>query len=287
MTLNPEAQQGAIVLPDDGFFDLIPSDVGGGRYWGLEVAEVNNLDARIEWFPEEDVFLAFGVFRKEVDGVIERISLDALPEIDSGLPFNTFVNNENQATLLGYEIEVEGNLRHLEEKLDFISLGGNVAFIRSKVRRSDLERAVIEDNAGRLSIPEGGFDDNRQVQDQPDFLATGYMNLEIEPTATDLTISLNRIGRRLDVPATGRQPDIFLEAYNQVNFVLTQQIPGVEGLAFQFSAKNITNPKIERIAGSQNSDLKIFDEKGNEVDELALESFRAGIDYSFGLSYTF
>jgi outer membrane receptor protein involved in Fe transport len=251
-------------------------------FQGLEIADVKNYDARIEWYPTDDSMFAAGVFYKKVGNPIERIEVFGQ---DSDLPVFTFINNENTADLFGIELEMRQNLGALigREFWEFLSFGGNFTYIDAKVDRSGPELTTAE----LAGFPRESFSDDRPLYDQPDIIGNFYINLIFEKIGADLTLSGNYTGERLNAAAGSSTSDIFDEPVTTLNLVYQQDVPGIEGLSVKLTAKNITDPTFSRATKREDNDAGLLDESGAPIKERDLESYKKGVDYSISLNYSF
>ena len=284
--LNPLTNE--VEVGNSGYMGQVAPGVGinpvlrDPAYRGLQIAELKNADIRLEWYPSEESFYAFGVFAKEVGNPIERI--EAFGQT-ADLPVFTYINNENSADMFGIEIEWQQNLGRLfdAESLDWLSVGGNFTFIEASVERSaaELEYAEIE------GIRTSDASDERPLYDQPDIIANLFLNARFEEIGSELTLSMNHTGDRLTSALSTSSQDIYEDAITTVNLVYSQDIPWVDGLSIKLAAKNITDPVFSRKTTKGDNDILLRDESGNLQDEISLESYRKGISYSISATYEF
>lgn len=257
------------------------------EFAGLEQAHVTNFDVRAEWYPHERAVYSIGVFHKTIEDPIERVfNRIGSDIIASGAgDVYTFINNDNEATLRGIELEAEDNLGVIlkQESLEFLSFGANLTIFDGKVKRSLVEQRASDSRLGITA------DDERPIVNQPDLLANLYLNTNFERTGTDITLSANYQGERLVGTAGGSNPDEFTADYWTLNLVWSQDIPWVDGLKFTFSAENLTNPAIERFVTTElNPDgPSIVTERGEVVEQYTTFSFKEGRSFKFALSYEF
>lgn len=252
------------------------------QYQGLEIANVKNYDARIEWYPTDDSMFAVGVFYKKVGNPIERVEVFGQ---DSELPVFTFVNNENTADLLGVELEMRQNVGSFldRESLEFLSVGGNFTYISAQVDRSEAELTTAE----LAGFPRDGFSEDRPLYDQPDMIGNFFVNLNFDKIGADFTVSANYVGERLNAAAGSSSSDIFEEPVTTLNFVYQQKILAVEGLSLKFVAKNFTDPTFSRTTKRGDNAAGLYGPSGEPVEEVDLESYKKGVDYSISISYEF
>ena len=262
---------------------------------GLEITDVESHDLRLEFFTPLDGLVSVGYFKKTIEAPIERtFAYDV-----NGVPVNTFINNNNDASLDGVEFELQQNLGFLEEHLMFIAplswitLGGNYTLIDAEVERSDFEKSGLSSSNAFVNnlidpkvFTEGSYS-TRPLYDQPEYTANAFIKLDIEPTGTSLTLSQNWIGRQLDrvggLDSAGRgAPDLFWDPFNSLNFVLEQNLR--EHWKLRFSIKNLGSPTRKM---SENKDF--FD--ALNVADADRPPFRSSVSidpsYSITLSGSF
>lgn len=143
----------------------------------LEIATLNNFDARYEWYPKGGELISLGGFYKHINNPIE-LSLDV------SQPFTTFTyQNEQSATIYGVEFE-------LKKKLDFLggagffqdlAVYGNLSLIKSSLEFKEGSQAKAD----------------RPLQGQSPYLINARLQYENPDNGWSWNISLNTIGRRI------------------------------------------------------------------------------------------
>jgi outer membrane receptor protein involved in Fe transport len=252
-------------------------------YRGLEIADVENFDLRLEYYTKQGGFLAFGYFKKQVGNPIERV--EAFGQ-SSDVAVYTYVNNENEADLSGIEIEWQQNIGDLfnVDGLRFLSVGGNYTQIDAVVHRSAIELAAADFTG---SVDSDLASDTRALYDQPDMLANLFLTMSFESIGSEITLSANHTGERLTGVLSSASSDIYEEAVTTLNLVYSQDIPWVEGLNVKFSVKNLTDPYFRRTTKRGDNQVTISDESGEVVSEYTLEEYKKGLSYSISMSYAF
>lgn len=239
---------------EDSDPDLAEKFVLPPDFSGLEIANVENTDFRVEYFTPLDGLVALGYFKKSIGQPIERV----LAYNQNGIDINTYVNNNNDADLQGYEIELQQNLGILGDSflgvpLSWITLGGNYTLLDAEVMRSEFEMNNLTNQRfnEQLKDPgifqDGGQYDTRPLYDQPEYVANAFLTLLIEPTGTSLTLSSNWVGKQLDRAGglsenvnAGGSGDIYWDEFSSLNFVLEQSIG--DHWKIKFAVKNLDSP---------------------------------------------
>lgn len=150
------------------------AEIRGERH--LQIAKLNNLDIRYEFYPDGGQLISIGGFYKHITDPIE-LSLDVTQ------PFTTFTyQNEMSADIYGVELE-------LKKKLDFIGGGvfqnmglySNLSLIKSSLRFKEGSQAK----------------DDRPLQGQSPYIINLRLQYENPDLGWAASASLNRVGRRI------------------------------------------------------------------------------------------
>jgi outer membrane receptor protein involved in Fe transport len=222
----------------------------------LTLANIHNVDSRIEWYPSANEFLAIGAFYKKFFNPIETV-------INGGSnPVFSFVNAES-AYNYGIELEVRKSLRKLSTNalISNLSLLFNGALIKSEI------------NLGNNITSQAK---KRALQGQsPYTLNTGlyYSNKE-----DNFSVSLlyNIFGSRIAVVGNNQNNTIYELSRNSLDLTVSWTIS--EKVRASFGIKDVLNAKYRWYQDS-NSDGKI-----TSVDE-PWRVYRRGQYLRFGFSY--
>ena len=202
----------------------------------------------MEWFTPLDGLIAVGYFEKTIGAPIERVQALQI----NGIDINTFINNNNEADLSGFEFELQQNLGVFGDglfgfPLSWLTIGGNYTKLDATVERSNFEKSNLTDTRfnGNLIDPnvfQAGAFSTRSLYDQPEYVANAFVSLDIEPTGTRITLSQNWLGQQLD-RAGGLSgdfvgsADLFWQEFSSLSLVIEQRI--TDYIKLRFSAKNI------------------------------------------------
>ncbi len=151
------------------------SEIRGNQ--NLKVAELNNFDLRLEYYPSGNQILSLGTFYKTIQNPIEF-------NIDISQVFTTFTyGNEKSAKIAGVEFEVKKNFDFLSTKDIFkeFSVLANLTLVKSS----------LSFNSGSQSSL------NRPLQGQSPYIINIGLQYESEKTGWSVTSSVNRFGRRI------------------------------------------------------------------------------------------
>jgi len=170
----------------------------------LQVAKLNNLDVKYEFYPSGGQLISIGGFYKYIKNPIE-LSLDITQ------PFTTFTyQNEKSANIVGVELE-------LKKKLDFIGGGvfqqmavyGNLSLIKSSLHFEPGSQAK----------------NDRPLQGQSPYIINGRLQYENPDNGWSASISYNLVGRRIAyVGVDPKYGDTRQDIYEDPRSVLDVQI---------------------------------------------------------------
>ncbi|MFO7651325.1 MAG: TonB-dependent receptor [bacterium] len=235
------------------FRELSPfdfTDIGGSATIGnpgLKRATINNFDLRAEWYFGTGENLSVAAFYKDFDNPIEE-GLENATEIT-----RTW---RNAISAYSWRLEVEGRLDfgRFFSPLAGLALGGNVAFIESRVQLDTL-----------VGSPE--TNKRRPLQGQSPYVVN--VGLDYASPRAGLTASLmfNVAGRRITAAGKYRTPDYYEESFPKLDFTFSKTLFG----------------KLQASAGIGNIlDSKVRFTQGGRPQT----TYRNGRSASLGLAYT-
>jgi TonB-dependent receptor len=282
----------------------------GNPYLGL--SDVQSVDGRVEYFwGDVGDLLAVSVFYKTIQNPIELIVLRDFSVLDpffSG-PYRVYRNNENEAALLGMEMEGRvtlgilgaignrgrlGDWESWSSPLDFFSIGGNFAYIDASIDRSVFEIGLASPfyAASRRDLASGAVQafnlpTTRRLYNQPEWTANADVTFDQPDWGSKVTLSVFAISDVLNAAgsanlstggvAIGYVLDEYVDGFYQLDLVLSQSfdIPRTPGTwTFRTSIKNLTDSERGIIYDPAVTDI-VYTKR----------SFTVGRDYSFSLQY--
>lgn len=216
-----------VELSASRYFDPQQSDDYRGNP-DLKPAQIESFDVRWEWYPSATESLTFGGFAKYYTDPIE-IVLD--PQGGGSSVLRT-LTNANEATVFGIEGGGRVELGRFAEMLDKFYLQANATFLTSEVELS-----------------EGGINTSasRPLAGQAENVYNGQLGYDGEDH--DITLTFNRVGRRLETAGANQLPDIFREPESYLNLTYGWQF--VEKGELKFKASNLLNPEIKFSQGGK------------------------------------
>ena len=143
----------------------------------LKIAQLNNYDLRLEFFPSGSQVISVGGFYKTISNPVEF-------SIDITQPFTTFTfENEKSATIYGLEFEVRKNLDFINDRQVFqdISFFTNLALIKS----------TLDFDPGTQAKKD------RPLQGQSPYVINAGIQYENPDNGWFASAVINQVGRRI------------------------------------------------------------------------------------------
>jgi len=230
----------------------------------LTMSALENYDLRVDYEPYAGGLLSASWFHKDVKDPIEYVQ-----RFQASLFYTTAVNYP-EGWLEGYELEIRQDLGRLWESLDGFSAGANATFIDSEVALPDEEAAAF----AAVGVPTS----HRDMTNTPEFLYNLNLTYESAKYGTRIGLFYTVRGDTLveGGVALGRGyvPDVYEKEYGTLNLGVSQPIG--ENTKLSFQAKNLTDPKIERVYRSDAVE-----------GEATKTSYKKGIDMVLSLEHEF
>ena len=231
----------------------------------LTPANVDNFDARWEWYFGSDDSLSVGVFQKLFDDPIEIGKVQAQNDI------YTWFNGE-EAELAGVEIEFRkdlfiGEWLGLGGVWDFFKLNANVTFMDSEVTLfGEGETAADVPVTGSRQIARL-FENERPLSGQSDILGNLMLTYVDLSRGIEGSLAYNHTGERIVLVGAENAPNIVEDARGKLDF-LARYLFEVFGFdaELEFKASNLLDDDVEWRQGG-----------------LLYERYNAGISYGLSL----
>jgi TonB-dependent receptor len=219
---------------------------------------IDNLDLRLERFPNLGEVVSASVFYKRFTDPIEQTSVLAAVNTEytwSNVPY---------ANVWGLEFEGRKQLGNLSPSLHNFSLTGNVTLIKSEARIWDDELEMI-----RATDP--NHPDTRPLFGQSPYIVNAMLNYQGDSAKFNAAVAFNVQGDKLFLVTEGGAPDIYQRPTPALDFNVSQRFG--ENFSLRFRARNLLNPL----------DRKTYTFQGVDYNWLANTSGRT---FSLSLSYT-
>lgn len=224
----------------------------------LRIAEIENYDARFEWYFAAGESLTVGAFYKKFTNPIEQ-SAQAFGEGR----LITYVNGE-KAELKGIEVEVE-KILYLQDWFGWDWLGSREMFIKANGSYIDGETITAEADLGIVTNPVRSF------QGQSEWLGNVQLGWRDYDRGENLAIVLNYTGRRLSLLGVFGTPDEFENPPLMLNFAYSKEFEvGGNILEMKLEAENLLGDEI------------LYTQFG-----VATEQYDLGRTVSLGFKYKF
>ena len=227
------------------YFSSDPS-TGGDRVIGnpqLEISDVTNLDARIEWHTGSGGLLATSIFSKRIQDPIEKVNIYDGPR---GGYFQSWRNNPNTATIEGIEVECRQNLGFLHPELSVFTVGANFTYIDAAVDIPEQDRIAYVNQRYYPSLDQ--VPEDRRLFDQPEWIVNADITYTQPAYGLEATLALFAISDVLTEPgavpsgsSTQALFDQYEDEYLQLDFTLSKTFGN--GWKFKFALENITDSK--------------------------------------------
>jgi len=168
----------------------------------LTDSELTNLDARYEWYFDENQYVTAGAFYKDIDRPVEVV----VNEGGSGLQ-STFINAP-KATIYGLELELRKYIQYgpWEDVRWFVS--GNYTWSKSEVKVDPADEVFPFSGDGVASPASVYFTDGDRLQGQSDHLANLQLGFEDEGLAWKGTLLVNYASERITARGRPGYPDL-------------------------------------------------------------------------------
>ncbi len=213
----------------------------------LVQTDITNIDVRWEYYlsPNENLFAGF--FWKNLTSPIEQVTLP-------GVALQTF-QNADKAKLFGFELELLKNLGFVHPYFENFFVGSNYTWSDSNVKLTP-ENLQAQTSASR---PLQGH--SRQIFN----VQIGYDN---PIWGTQATMLYNVTSERIVAVGLLGAPDKFEQPFNQLDFVLSQNIN--KWLSMRFTMRNLLNDKF-------------IVKQGNEITR----EFKRGRQFNLGVRISY
>ena len=173
------------------------------------------------------------------------------------------LENVDEATLYGIELETRVNMDFVAPKLRNFSVGGNLSLVQSTVNVPDIELA------NRRSL-DPDADDSRPLQGQSPYIFNIDLTYGNLMSGTTASLSFNTYGERLAKVSRNFTPDVYEQPFNRLNFTVSQRI--LQQVSAKFAVKNILNSAYE----------ETYNFNGNQT---IYRRYKQGTGFSLGISY--
>jgi TonB-dependent receptor len=231
--------------------DITTRDVIGGINLrgnpGLVRTQIDNLDARYEWYPNAGEVLSFGVFAKRFHDPIERVF-----QATSATAGVVTFSNVPGANNYGVELEARKDLGFVAAALEPFTAFANLTVMESKIDLGDQRGAFTESN--------------RRLVGQAPYVVNGGVTYASRSGAASATVLYNRVGDRIYEAGVNPLPNAIEHARDMLD--LSLRLPVWGALSARVDAKNLLDARYRVTQGP-----------------ATREAFRSGRGFALGLSW--
>ena len=210
----------------------------------LKISQLENLDARIEYFFDEVDGISFSYFYKEITNPIERVVTSG----GSGLTVT--IQNALAAEVEGWEAE-------FYKKLGFVNSWGwldraSMGWLRNIGLENFYVSANYADISTSISIdPEtsNATNENRALQGASPWTVNAQIGYTSPGETLEFTALFNSFGERIIQAGTQGQPDIFEEPFESLDFVARYRFR--ENWTLKLELNNLLDSQVEWTQGGE------------------------------------
>lgn len=234
----------------------------------LRPSYIDNVDFRFEIFGDNAQMFALSSFYKYFKDPIEIVAFSNIA------PNNFTPRNAPSAQVIGVELEARKNFGFISQELQNLSINFNLSVIESRIKMNKGEGE--EYDSRRTFAREGeSIDDTRQLQGQSPFILNAGLLYHNESLGLETGLFYNVQGKTLDVVGFGKNPDVFIQPFNSLNFNFSKTIGKEKRSTVSIKAENILNEKKKSMYESFEAASRPF-----EIRNLG-RSFSLGYSFNF------
>ena len=193
----------------------------------LDRVLIDNIDLRLEFYPNSGELISFSAFYKNFTNPIERTSTIAQNEF-------TWVNSE-KGNLYGVEAEFRKNLGFIAPSLKKFKLGLNGSLIKSQVFIPEAELADIRQSDPYYT------DDTRPLLGQSPYIANTFLQYKLDSSNITMNITYNIFGDRMNAVQQNGTPNLYEKGRQELNFNIAKEFKNNSKITFRI--QNILNPE--------------------------------------------
>ena len=218
---------------------------------------INNLDLRLEHYPNLGEIYSVSFFYKDFRDPIEQVIIATAANTEI-----TWVNVD-RAQVFGAEFEVRKNLGALTPKLSNLSAALNVTLVYSA---TDIQ----EDELTEIRGTDPNHADTRPMYGQSPYIINSLLSYDNDSLGLNVTASFNISGPQLILITPGGTPDVYDQPRGILDLTVSKDLG--EHFAVSFKARNLLDPEYRQT----------YTFKG---EESTFQSFNRGRTFSLGFSY--
>ena len=235
----------------------------------LERVLIDNIDLRLEFYPNSGELISFSAFYKKFTNPIERTSTIAQNEF-------SWVNSE-KGNLYGIEAEFRKSLGFISPSLDKFKLGLNGSLIKSQVFIPEAELADIRQSDPYYT------DDTRPLLGQSPYIANSFIQYKLDSSNITMNVTYNIFGDRMNAVQQNGTPNLYEKGRQELNFNIAKEFKNNSKITFRI--QNILNPEYTIFHKFQGESER-YDIITQDRDYI-FNTYKKGRRYSLSYSYIF
>ena len=235
----------------------------------LERVLIDNLDLRLEFYPNSGELISFSVFYKKLTNPIERTTTSLDGEF-------TWVNAKT-GNIMGVEAEFRKDLEAISPALKNFKLGVNGSLITSKV-------LINESELSEITQGDPNFKGNhRPLLGQSPYVANTFLQYSQDSIGLSINLTYNVFGDRMVAVQQNGLPNLYEKGRQELNFNIAKEIGKRGQLTLRF--QNLLNPEYTVFHKFQGSSDRYDVINGN--GDYIFTQYKKGRSYSLNYAYTF
>ncbi|TYP99643.1 outer membrane receptor protein involved in Fe transport [Tenacibaculum adriaticum] len=228
-----------------------------------------NFDLKWDYFPTRNEIISLGVFGKYIQDPINDVTINSASNDVS------WVNSGEKATAFGVEFEMRKNIFEKEKDDSFgsnLDAGLNISYMYSN-QDLDGNKVIQETDAAGFPLSVDFTENESRLSGASDLLLNAdvsYMKNFRNDKNIQGTLAFNYFSDRIFALGTEGKGNLIDSSVGTLDFILKTKLN--KNLGLGLSAKNLLNPTIER---------------KQELQNVIVSSYKAGVDLKLSLSYNF
>ncbi len=229
------------------------NDVAGIVYWdgNLVSSDIHNADLRWEIFAQKEQTVSLSGFYKYFINPIELVQFAT--QTGAYQP-----RNVNKGQVMGVEFDFRQNFNKINQKLENLSLNGNVTFVKSQIELSKTEYNSRVENARTFET----IDKYREMAGQAPYIINGGLLYQFSEKSKmngfELGVFYNVQGSTLMYVGIADRPDIFSVPFHSLDFNSTMTFGKNKRFNIKIKISNILNQQSKIVYKSFNAEDRIY-----------------------------
>ncbi|MEM9316675.1 MAG: TonB-dependent receptor, partial [Pseudomonadota bacterium] len=197
----------------------------------LVSSSLEHRDIRWEWYPSASESVSVAYFEKDFVNPIEIV-------LEPGETRRQRLQNALGAQNRGIEVEARKELAGLLpwRWTDRLTVAGNFSIIESEIQLDPTQALSVTNT-------------NRPLQGQSEYIANLQIEYVDDNRGIESTLVFNTFGERVSSAGLARQPDVYEEPFNQLDFIFGKTFG--QGLELELKLRNLLDDEILFTVGDE------------------------------------